>query len=219
MARRPRGSTPSPPTACSLLNFNVEAQCTPSRSALLTGRHPIRSGTPDDPDHRRAGRPDAVGDHHGPGALGRRLRDGHVGQVAPRAATPSSAARSTSASTRLSGSPRTADEVLWTHAVVLPRGDVDADPLRGRDQDPDGAPAIYSRKKGEKPEVVATYDARVPHRLRPQDHRVGDRLHGPGEEGRQALLHLPALHAGPHPARPGPGVRRARPSGATSPTC
>src|SRR6187549_1204757 len=28
-----------------LLNFNVEAQCTPSRSALLTGRFSIRSGT------------------------------------------------------------------------------------------------------------------------------------------------------------------------------
>jgi len=28
-----------------LLNFNVEAQCTPSRSSLLTGRHAIRSGT------------------------------------------------------------------------------------------------------------------------------------------------------------------------------
>ena len=26
-------------------NYNVEAQCTPTRSALLTGRHPVRSGT------------------------------------------------------------------------------------------------------------------------------------------------------------------------------
>ena len=25
-----------------LLNFNVEPQCTPSRSALMSGRHPIR---------------------------------------------------------------------------------------------------------------------------------------------------------------------------------
>jgi arylsulfatase A-like enzyme len=28
-----------------LTNFNVEAQCTPSRSAIMTGRFSIRSGT------------------------------------------------------------------------------------------------------------------------------------------------------------------------------
>src|SRR5262249_21994138 len=26
-------------------NYNVEAQCTPSRSAIMIGRHPVRSGT------------------------------------------------------------------------------------------------------------------------------------------------------------------------------
>ncbi len=28
-----------------LNNYNVEVQCTPTRSAIHTGRHPVRSGT------------------------------------------------------------------------------------------------------------------------------------------------------------------------------
>ena len=40
-----------------LLNFNVEAQCTPSRSALMTGRFSIRSGTHEVP---RGGAPEGL---------------------------------------------------------------------------------------------------------------------------------------------------------------
>jgi hypothetical protein len=47
-----------------LLNFNVEAQCTPSRSAIMTGRYAIRSGTHFGTDWRRVGGPDAVGSDH-----------------------------------------------------------------------------------------------------------------------------------------------------------
>jgi arylsulfatase A-like enzyme len=45
------GSTPTPRIdklandGIRFNNYNVEAQCTPSRSAILTGRHPVRSGT------------------------------------------------------------------------------------------------------------------------------------------------------------------------------
>jgi arylsulfatase A-like enzyme len=44
-----------------LLNFKVEAQCTPTRSALMTDRLPIRSGTYEVPLGGIPGRADAVG--------------------------------------------------------------------------------------------------------------------------------------------------------------
>ena len=86
-----------------LLNFNVEAQCTPSRSALLTGRHAIRSGTQAVPITGGAGRVDALGGDDRPGAVRCRVRDGDVGQVAPGQRPRAAGARSTSASTRPCG--------------------------------------------------------------------------------------------------------------------
>ena len=54
--RRRRASTSSPAEGMRLLNYNVEAQCTPSRSALMTGRFAIRSGTHPCQSRRRARR-------------------------------------------------------------------------------------------------------------------------------------------------------------------
>ena len=66
-----------------LTNFNVEAQCTPSRSAIMTGRFSIRSGHALGADRRRARRTDAVGSDPRRVALRRRLRHRPLRQVAP----------------------------------------------------------------------------------------------------------------------------------------
>jgi arylsulfatase A-like enzyme len=67
-----------------LLNFNVEAQCTPSRSALMTGRFSIRSGTYEVPI---GGVPDGLTQWEVTIAQllsARGLRHRHVGQMASR---------------------------------------------------------------------------------------------------------------------------------------
>ncbi len=55
--------------------------------------------------------------------------------------------------------PRTADEVLWTMQSYFPEGTVTATPYAGEAKIPLEPQPIYSRKKGEKSEVLATYDA------------------------------------------------------------
>ena len=141
-----------------LLNFNVEAQCTPSRSALLTGRHPIRSGTQtvsimggaDGLTRWEVTAAQALSDAgYATGMWGKWHLGSDPGQRSPVDFGFDEAV----------WSPRTADEVLWTMQSYFPDGPVTAAPYAGRAQIPLGPQPIFSRKKGEEPEVIATYDA------------------------------------------------------------
>ena len=186
-----------------LLNFNVEAQCTPSRSALLTGRHAIRSGTQTVPI---AGGPDGM--TRWEVTIAQALSDAgyatgmwgkwHLGSD-PEQRSPVDFGFDEAV-----WCPRTADEVLWTMQSYFPDGAVTADPVRRADADPAGAGADLLAEEGREVRGGRDLRRRVPGRVRPQDHRMGLRLHDPLQGGGQALLRLPALHPGAHPADPDP---------------
>ncbi len=141
-----------------LLNFNVEAQCTPSRSALLTGRHPIRSGT-----QRVPITGGADGLTRWEVTIAQALSDAgyatgmwgkwHLGSD-PEQRSPVDFGFDEAV-----WSPRTADEVLWTMQSYFPNGPVTATPYAGQAQIPLEPEPIYSRKKGKEHEVIGLYDA------------------------------------------------------------
>jgi arylsulfatase A-like enzyme len=133
-----------------LLNFNVEAQCTPSRSAILTGRHPIRSGTQAVP---LTGGPDGLTRWEVTSA--RALSDAgyatgmwgkwHLGSD-PEQRSPVDFGFDEAV-----WSPRTADEVLHTMQSYFPNGTVTAKPYAGDTQIPlprYDAGAITRRARG-----------------------------------------------------------------------
>ena len=115
-----------------LLNFNVEAQCTPSRSALLTGRHSIRSGTQtvdvtggaDGLTRWEVTIAQALSDAgYATGMWGKWHLGSDPGQRSPVDFGFDEAV----------WSPRTADEVLWTMQSYFPKGEVTARPqISGR---------------------------------------------------------------------------------------
>ena len=141
-----------------LLNFNVEAQCTPSRSAVLTGRHPIRSGTQTVPI---TGGPDGL--TRWEVTIAQALSDAgyatgmwgkwHLGSD-PETRSPVDFGFDEAV-----WCPRTADEVLWTTQSYFPGGTVTSAPYAGNTKIPIEPEPIYSKKKGSKAEVIATYDA------------------------------------------------------------
>jgi arylsulfatase len=141
-----------------LLNFNVEAQCTPSRSSLLTGRHAIRSGTQSVP---------ITG-----GADGMTRWEVTMAQALSEAgyatgmwgkwhlgSDPEHRSPVDFGFDEAVWSPRTADEVAWTMQSYFPKGEVTARPYGGDTKVPLDYEPIYSRKKGEKSETLAIYDA------------------------------------------------------------
>jgi arylsulfatase len=140
-----------------LLNFNVEAQCTPSRSALLTGRHAIRSGT------QSVSTTGLDGLTRWETTIAQLLSDAgyatgmwgkwHLGS------DPESRSPVDFGFDEAVWSPRTADEVLWTMQSYFPNGNVTAKPYAGAAEIPMEPEPIFSRKKGAEHEVVATYDA------------------------------------------------------------
>ena len=141
-----------------LLNFNVEAQCTPSRSALLTGRHPLRSGTQTVPI---TGGPDGM--TRWEVTIAQALSEAgyatgmwgkwHLGS------DPENRGPVEFGFDEAVWSPRTADEVLWTMESYFPNGPVTSAPYAGETQIPIETQQIFSKKKGSKAEAIATYDA------------------------------------------------------------
>ncbi|MGO9643312.1 MAG: sulfatase-like hydrolase/transferase [Candidatus Bathyarchaeia archaeon] len=141
-----------------LLNFNVEAQCTPSRSAILTGRHPIRSGTQTVP---LTGGPDGL--TRWEVTIAQALSDAgyatgmwgkwHLGS------DPENRSPVEFGFDEAVWCPRTADEVLWTMQSYFPNGSVTSAPYAGKMQIPLKPEPIFSKKKGAKATVITTYNA------------------------------------------------------------
>lgn len=139
-----------------LLNFNVEAQCTPSRSALMTGRFSIRSGTYEVP---LGGVPDGLtqwevtiaqlfsAQGYATGMWGK----WHLGSAEARLPT-------NRGFDEWYGIPRTYDEAMWPSLNETKSMWPSVGSKQGWNAMVVEPEPIYEARKGEKPRVVATLD-------------------------------------------------------------
>jgi arylsulfatase len=139
-----------------LLNFNVEAQCTPSRSALMTGRFSIRSGTYEVPI---GGVPDGLtqwevtiaqllsAQGYATGMWGK----WHLGSAEARMPT-------NRGFDEWYGIPRTYDEAMWPSLNETKSMWPSVGSKQGWDATVVHPEHIYEARKGEKPRQVAVLD-------------------------------------------------------------
>lgn len=139
-----------------LLNFNVEAQCTPSRSAFITGRFAIRSGTYEVPI---GGVPDGLtqwevtiaqllsAQGYATGMWGK----WHLGSAEARLPT-------NRGFDEWYGIPRTYDEAMWPSLNETKSMWPSVGNKQGWSAKLVGPEPIYDARKGEKPRVVANLD-------------------------------------------------------------
>lgn len=139
-----------------LTNFNVEPQCTPSRSALLTGRFPIRTGTYRVPS---AGAPDGLTlwevtlaellseRHYATGIWGK----WHLGSSEARFPT-------NQGFDEFYGIPRTYDEAMWSNADAAEGLQPGIGRKQGWDEQLVPAQYIYEAHRGQAPRKVKKLD-------------------------------------------------------------
>ena len=139
-----------------LLNFNVEAQCTPSRSAFMTGRFSIRSGTYEVPI---GGVPDGLtqwevtiaqllsAQGYATGMWGK----WHLGSAEARLPT-------NRGFDEWYGIPRTYDEAMWPSLDETKSMWPSVGTKQGWTSKVLAPEPIYEARKGEKPRVVANLD-------------------------------------------------------------
>src|SRR5918997_1674401 len=174
-----------------LTNFNVESDCVPTRSALMTGRHPIRTGARQSVP---AGLPQGITPWEI--TLPQLVRDQgyataifgkwHLGDRPRRFPTDRGF-------DEWYGIPRTSNESMFTTS---------------RGYDPAAAPLPYvvEARKGEAPREVELFDLE-------SRRRADDRFHAPPGRCAQALFRLRAAHAASLPHVAALSFRRKKPRG------